>query len=63
MIKYGYGFNEWLAVYVDECGDRQIMPFNTFEQAENYLNICDCKIGVMTTAFYNHYIEKVAEHE
>lgn len=60
MIKYSCGKNEWLAVYVDECGDRQIMPFDTFEQAENFIKCCDCKIGVMTTAFYNHYVEKVA---
>lgn len=27
MIEYGYRHNEWLAVYVDECGDEQIIPF------------------------------------
>ena len=55
---YGYKYNEWVAMYVDECGDRQVIPFNTFEDAEKFLKVCDCRIGVVTTAFYNHYIAK-----
>lgn len=59
MIKAGYRHNEWLAVYVDENGDRQIMPFDTFEQAIEFLGCCYNKIGVMTIWFYNANIEKV----
>ena len=51
-FDYGYRHNEWLAVYTDENGDRQIMPFDTFEQAVDFLSCCSCKVGVMTTAFY-----------
>ncbi len=36
----------------DENGDRQIVPFDTFEQAVDFLSCCSCKVGVMTTAFY-----------
>lgn len=61
MFEYGYRKNEWLAVYVDENGDRQVIPFDTFEQATQFLECCMCKIGVMTTSFYNHNIEKIAE--
>lgn len=60
-MKVGYRQNEWLAVYVDECGDQQIMPFDTYEQAQQYLKACGVKIGIITTAFYNHYIEKVID--
>lgn len=51
-FEYGYRHNEWLAVYTDENGDRQIEPFDTFEQAVNFLCVCHCKVGVMTTTFY-----------
>lgn len=51
-FEYGYRHNEWLAVYTDEWGDRQIVPFDTFEQAVNFLCVCPCMVGVMTTAFY-----------
>ena len=51
-FEYGYQHNEWLAVYTDENGDRQIMPFDTFQQAVDFLSCCSCKVGVMTTAFY-----------
>lgn len=65
MIKVGYRHNEWLAVYTDECGDRQIIPFDTYEQAVSYLTaIRDSGtnvLGVMTTLYYNHYIEHIAE--
>lgn len=57
MIKYGYRHNEWLAVYVDECGDEQIIPFDTYEQAIEYLKCCSCKIGVMTTSYYYHKVK------
>ena len=59
MIKAGYRKNEWLAVYVDENGDRQIMPFDTFQQATDYLSCCVNKIGVMTIWFYDAHIENV----
>lgn len=62
MIKFGYRKNEWLAVYVDDCGERQIMPFDTREEAYKYLTEISkvtSVIGIMTTAFYDNYIEKV----
>lgn len=51
----------WLAVYVDECGDEQIMPFDTFEQATEYIQCCSCKIGVMTTSYYYHKVKNPKE--
>ena len=51
-FEYDYRHNEFLAVYTDENGDRQIMPFDTFEQAVDFLSCCSCKVGVMTTSFY-----------
>ena len=62
-MKFSYRKDEWLAVYVDDCGDRQIMPFDTYEKAESYLRVCNCRIGVMTTSFYNKYVEQIAEEE
>ena len=64
-MKVGYRKNEWLCVYADDCGDTQIMPFDTFEQAEGYakslreqfVNV----IGVMTTVFYDRYVEKIID--
>lgn len=61
MIQYGYKHNEWLAVYVDECGEEQIMPFDTFEQATEYIQGCSCKIGVMTTSYYYHKVKNSKE--
>lgn len=58
MIKYGYRKNEYVAVYVDECGDRQVIPFDTYEQATEFLSSVVCKIGVMTTSFYEHYVKE-----
>lgn len=60
MFNYSYQNRDWLAVYVDELGDRQIMPFNSYEDALKYLEVCDCKIGVMTTSFYDRFVEHVA---
>ena len=54
--NYGYRHNEWVAMYVDECGDRQTLTFDTYEQATQFLECCSCKIGVVTTAFYNHFL-------
>ena len=51
-FEYGYRHNEFLAVYTDVNGNRQIVPFDTFEQAVDFLSCCSCKVGVMTTAFY-----------
>lgn len=56
-IECSYRKNEWVAVYVDDySGERQAVPFNTYEEAEKFLQGCYCKIGVMTTRFYNHYV-------
>ena len=60
-MDVGYHHNEFLSVYVDENGDRQIMPFDTFDEATEFTsNIHShgtCIIGVMTTSFYNRYVE------
>lgn len=61
MIECSYQKNEWVAMYVDECGDKQVLPFDTYEQAEEFLSRCYYKIGVMTTRFYNHYIAEQIE--
>lgn len=55
-IEHSYRKNEWVAIYVDECGDRQILTFDTYEQATQFLKCCEYKIGVLTTAFYNHFL-------
>ena len=51
-FEYGYRHNEFLAVYTDINGKRQLVPFDTFEQAVDFLSGCPCKVGVMTTSFY-----------
>lgn len=56
MINYGYRKNEWVAIYVDENGDRQVLPFDTYKQATEFLECCMCKIGVVTTSFYNAFL-------
>ena len=57
--------NQWLVVYVDENGDRQIMPFDFYEQAVDYANKLKEHFvpinGVMTARFYDHYVEKIIE--
>ena len=64
-MKVGFEKNEWLVVYVDENGDRQIMPFDFYEQAVDHVNKLKERFipinGVMTTRFYNHYVEKIIE--
>lgn len=59
MFKVGYRKNEWLAVWCDENGNRCIKAFDTKEEADAFLDCRFCKIGVMTTAFYNAFVEKV----
>lgn len=63
----GYQHNEVLSVYVDECGDRQVMPFDTFEQAVEFTNNIrshgTAVIGVMTTLFYDRYVERIIDYE
>ena len=56
MIECSYRKNEWVAIYVDMDGEKQIESFDTYEQAEEFLSRCYCKIGVMSTRFYNRYI-------
>ena len=51
-----YLVKEWTAIYVDECGDRQILKFATYEQATQFLESCDFKIGVVKTDFYDRYL-------
>jgi hypothetical protein len=58
-MKVGYRKNEWLCVYADDCGDTQIMPFDTFEQALEYSKVCFNLYGIMTTQYYDAHIEKV----
>lgn len=58
-IECSYRKNEWIAMYVDMDGERQIEPFDTYEQAEKFLQGCYCKIGVMATRFYNHIAENL----
>lgn len=55
-IECSYRKNEWVAMYVDYDGEKHVEPFDTYEQAEKFLQGCSCKIGVMTTRFYNHYV-------
>ena len=59
MIECSYKKNEWIAMYSDELGELQVLPFDTYEQAENFLDTCYYKIGVMTTRFYNHISEHI----
>ena len=63
MINYSYRKNEWVAMYVDENGDRQVLAFDTFEQAVEFLRYVTCKIGVFTTSFYNAYLAKEEDEE
>lgn len=58
MIECSYQKNEWVAMYADECGDTQVLPFDTFEQAEKFLECCYYKIGIVTTRLYNKVIAK-----
>ena len=58
-IECSYRNNEWLAMYVDEDGERQVSTFDTYEEAVQFLKNCYCQIGVMTTRFYNHISPKI----
>lgn len=54
-----YHKNEWCVMYIDECGDNQIMLFDIFEQAQKWFNNLDCcRVGIVTTNFYNNVICK-----
>ena len=59
MIEYGYRKNEWVTIYYDDYGEVQVVPFDTLEQAENFIKCCDCKIGIVTTAFYNKVLANI----
>ena len=66
-MKVEYKKNEWLVVYVDENGDRQILPFDTCELADTFTRRCMKEnalnlIGIMTTRFFDYYIEKVIDN-
>lgn len=60
MKEYGYRKNEWCVLYSDECGDKQVIYFDLFTQANEFLvNIRKngtCTIGVMTTSFYKNCV-------
>ena len=51
MIEYSYKRNEWVAMYADDCGETQVLPFDTYEQAEtcamitHYKGKCVVKSG------------------
>lgn len=62
-MQVSYRNNEWVAVYVDADGKRQVEPFDTMEEAVEFLSSCYSKIGVMSTTFYHHYIEKIIDGE
>lgn len=55
-IEYGYKHNEWAVLYVDVNSERRVKLFDTFDEANNYFEYCECKIGIMTTAFYENCI-------
>lgn len=61
-MEVGYQKNEWVVVYVDADGDRQVLPFDFYEQAVDYANKLKEQFvpinGIMTTRFYDHYVEK-----
>lgn len=53
--------NEWVVACNDANGERQLLFTDTRNQALKLFDECMYPIGVMTTAFYNHYIEKVID--
>jgi hypothetical protein len=61
----GYQSNEWVIIYNDDCGDRQILYCDTFEQASDFM--CRLRksgtnvIGTVSTRWYDKYVEKVLE--
>lgn len=63
MINYEYHHNDWVAMYVDECGDIQVLPFDSKKQADDFLSCCEIRVGVMTTAFYNHICDYLNQQE
>ena len=64
-MEVGYKKNEWLVVYSDADGERQIKMFDLYHQAVEFANELKENFvplaGVMTTRFYNHYVEKIIE--
>lgn len=65
-MKVGYRKNEVLLVYYDEHGDMQILPFDTYEEAVEYterVKEYTRIVGIMTTRFYNCYIEQIIEED
>ena len=57
MKNYGYLENECCVIYTDECGDRQVIQFDRFEQANEFMIRCRnngvCMVGMTTSAFYD----------
>ena len=51
-FERGDDCNEWLAIYIDDYGDKCIFNFDTFEQAVEFLSKHERKVGVMTAEFY-----------
>ena len=60
MNDYGYQKNEWCVLYSDENGDRQVVYFDLFKQANDFMVSIKKQwvntIGIMTTAFYKNCV-------
>lgn len=56
MLDYSYQYKEWALMYVDTNGERQVVFFNTRKDAIEQSKYIDCLLGIVTTAFFNHFI-------
>jgi len=57
-VEYGYHKNEWVVIYNDANGKMQVKYFDLYKDAVEALNGYYCKIGVVTTAYYQNIICK-----
>ena len=51
--------NEWLVIYLDEFNEEIIMPFNTYESAQNFSKIVPVFLGVVRSQWYNDNVHEV----
>ena len=60
-----YQQNEWVVIYNDDCGDRQVIYCDVYTQAAELLARLKASgtnvIGMVSTRWYDKYVENILE--
>lgn len=59
MVEVGYRQNEWIVRYNNADGIKQLEFFDTKDEAIDFIKRCEFPVGMMTTVFYDNFVERV----